>query len=200
MPDEAQTRVLVATVRAFIWPTQGLDSEREGRAALAMWMRHRHGVVIADFGAMADGFTGPRLAAAIRKCCQSTYVCLMSDDPREDQRQWARAQGADEVIPRTREAIVERLPAWVPDHAFAGLASELVSVDAMNDLAHRVVSELEAAGAGDGAKHAVAEAVRALLTRRHGVPPDAREVACEVGMAIADLDARRVFLRKFGIE
>ena len=193
-------RVLLATVRALMFPAKGVEVLREGHDAFAGWMKHRHALVIADFGALSDGMTGPRLARAIRMRCKSTHICLMSDEPRPDQAQWALAQGADELIPRTREAILDRLPSEVPSEAVAWQPSDFPQEEALDDMASRVAHELNEAGLGPAAALAVDDAMRALLVRRRGIPPAAKDVACEVGMEISDLEARRRFLRKFGVQ
>lgn len=78
-------------------------------------------VVFCDFAALADGLTGPRVSKRLREAGFAGRIYLLSESVASTQVQWAKCNGADDVILREIGAI-ERL---IPGHSEAGLDIDL---------------------------------------------------------------------------
>lgn len=103
-PEHAAPRPLLVTARDF--PGSGwADVARSTGVGFALWRVHRHATVFADFGPMGYGMSGVRFAKVMREQCPTLRIYLLSDRVDDSQRVWARANGADDVIPRTASHI-----------------------------------------------------------------------------------------------
>lgn len=67
-------------------------------------------VVFCDFAALPDGLTGPRVSKRLRDRGFLGRIVLLSETVAPTQVQWARCNGADDVIARDIAAIERMLP------------------------------------------------------------------------------------------
>jgi len=195
MEANATPAVLLATTRPPSQVADGFTVVQTGGEAAALWKSRRQRTVLADFGALADGMTGVKLARTIRALCSTTRICLLSDNPRPDQVQWARSQGANEVVPRRFETPAGRMlfcaPPW--------FTARPVPAESVESACDRVGAALNEAGLGPASALAVDEALRRRRQHDARAAVTAADLAAAVASDIDNPGARHVFLAKFGV-
>jgi len=163
--------------------------------------RESFDAVFSDFGPLADGCSGSRLARALAARQPGLPVYLLSEHP-ELHRTWAGMCGAAGVLARKLHSLAQVMS--VPSHAvdFAQTRS------GHGDLGHspssvsdagirRLEKRLNEAGIGPAAALLVERAHAELASSLHDYP-DLRDVACAVARHLPDGPDRRQFLREFG--
>ncbi len=182
----APLRVLMATMKPLFRDPPWLFTVESGRSAISWWESCRPGTVLADFGGLSDGMSGVRVAKTIRSQCAGTRIYLLSDAVRPEQQQWARSQGADDVIPRRHE-VIERL--FNPDADLRERRRRLVQ---------RVARRLnDVGGVGPAARLMVEEALGEWEQRCHGEMPSAYQLTLAVSRHVADPVLRSAFIDGF---
>jgi CheY-like chemotaxis protein len=196
MEPNATYAVLLATMRPPARAATGFTVVQAGGEAAALWRSKRHRTVLADFGALADGMTGVKLARTLRALSATTRICLLSDNPRPDQIQWARSQGANEVVSRRFETAAERVlfcaPPWFTQRP--------VAAESVESACRRVGAALNEAGLGPASALAVDDALRRRRQHDASAPVSAADLAAAVASNIDNPGARHVFLSKFGVQ
>lgn len=114
-PAPGRPPVLLVTVRAEL-RVEGAERASSAREGLALWHRGRQPAVLADFGALADGTTGVRLARLLRRASPAVHIALLCDAPDPSRLSWARANGADAVLERSARAVAAWLHPPPPPH------------------------------------------------------------------------------------
>jgi hypothetical protein len=127
---------VIATTQPELWLPHFVDQvgntlfvEDQAEAALRILGEHPVGVLMADYRALKDGWTGPRLASEVarRPELRGVSVWLLADRWTAEDAQLAAQCGAQGMLPRTVQAVRARAfgAAITPDAAVAPQAPEL---------------------------------------------------------------------------
>jgi CheY-like chemotaxis protein len=191
-------KALLAAHRPAATDKTWADVTTSAAGALALWRRHRHTHVLADFGPLACGTTGLQLARRMRAEDPNVLVFLLSGAVNPTQAMWARASGAFAVVPRNRQSIAACLSGWTL-HSCHGQQLNGAPFDKTMQEARRIlISNLLSLGQmSPDSLSAIEQGLAALGKLNAGATASAADMARAVAQRMCPREQYPAFLKWF---
>lgn len=185
---------LLVTVKKFSSPVTWAEVHADPGEALRAWDQRRHGIVFVDFGQLGGGMTGARFTQRLREKSASVVIILLADQVAEHHHNWARLNGATDVVARSGKAIAACFPKHGQPRPPEFSSSFGPDEDSPSDVARVIDSALKKYGQLGPIRTVLIQDSITRLTLKLGHAPTVIELADAVATQIDNPADRTAFL------